>query len=271
MFPNLTTEVANATDAYPSTTIDRSAADIPSINNGVVTLSPLPSVVYETPFFPASTLAENATTAPVNFTSWPPILPGDQDITEYKLVVLVTGGIVSGFTVLVIVSLALTFCLQKDPSENQALDAALSVNIDPEKMLNGSRKRKSTRHKGTEVSRLHSDGSAIRFWRNSSANSGRSIEDLDVESMGVDNLGMEPVTEMTEMSVKTAANHDEEDARSLSSVKVAICESNVNGDSAAKQGSDGDSGVSSTGSVYGQVGPRCFCKSLFVSSILLLV
>ncbi|CAH1263696.1 Hypp2747 [Branchiostoma lanceolatum] len=245
MFSNLTTEVvANVTDSYSSPTIDRSTAE--SSTNGVVTLSP--SAVFETPFFPSSTLAGNVTSGvPVNFTSSPPTLPSaDLDITEYKLVVLVTGGIVSGFTVLVIVSLALTFCLQKDPSENQALDAALSVNIDPEKMLNGSKKRKSTR-KGTSVSRLHSDGSAMRFWRNSSANSGRSIEELDVESMGVDNLGMEPVSEMTEMSSVKPANHDE-DVRSLSSVKVAICESNANGDCPAKQGSDGDSGVSSTGS-----------------------
>ncbi|XP_019630923.1 PREDICTED: uncharacterized protein LOC109474892 [Branchiostoma belcheri] len=236
MFTNLTTEVANVTDAY-SPTIDRSTA---GSSNGAVTLSP--SVVFETPFFPSSTLAENVTATPVNFTSSPPALPADQDITEYKLVVLVTGGIVSGFTVLVIVSLALTFCLQKDPSENQALDAALSVNIDPEKMLNGSRKRKPSR-KGP-VSRLHSDGSTVRFWRNSSANSGRSIEELGEETIqGVDNLGMEPVSEMTEMSAKPG-NHDE-DTRSLSAVKVEICE--LNGES-VKQGSDGDSGVSSTGS-----------------------
>ncbi|KAI8477656.1 hypothetical protein Bbelb_446120 [Branchiostoma belcheri] len=219
MFTNLTTEVANVTDAY-SPTIDRSTA---GSSNGAVTLSP--SVVFETPFFPSSTLAENVTATPVNFTSSPPALPADQDITEYKLVVLVTGGIVS-----------------ERPSENQALDAALSVNIDPEKMLNGSRKRKPSR-KGP-VSRLHSDGSTVRFWRNSSANSGRSIEELGEETIqGVDNLGMEPVSEMTEMSAKPG-NHDE-DTRSLSAVKVEICE--PNGES-VKQGSDGDSGVSSTGS-----------------------
>ncbi|KAI8484007.1 hypothetical protein Bbelb_382700 [Branchiostoma belcheri] len=154
--------------------------------------------------------AENVTATPVNFTSSPPALPADQDITEYKLVVLVTGGIVS-----------------ERPSENQALDAALSVNIDPEKMLNGSRKRKPSR-KGPKFQR----------------ELGRSIEELGEETIqGVDNLGMEPVSEMTEMSAKPG-NHDE-DTRSLSAVKVEICE--PNGES-VKQGSDGDSGVSSTGS-----------------------